>query len=94
MTSIREIFTTFGPEYLKRYATAMPTTHRKVIDAIITCRTEACGIAPSTNAIAAPNRNSSFAPVVIAIVPPANTVKPNSGCKNRSSANSQDTIFS
>lgn len=45
MTSIREIFTTFGPEYLQRYATQMPKTHRKVIDAVIACRTEACGIA-------------------------------------------------
>jgi len=45
MTSIREIFSTFGPEYLQRYATQMPKTHRKVIDAIIACRTEACGIA-------------------------------------------------
>ena len=44
-TSIREIFTTFGPEYLQRYATAMPKTHRKVIDAIVACRTEACGMA-------------------------------------------------
>lgn len=45
MTSIHEIFTTFGPEYLQRYTTKMPTTHRKVIDAIMTWRTEACGIA-------------------------------------------------
>jgi hypothetical protein len=45
MTSIHEIFTTFGPQYLQRYATAMPKTHRKVIDAIMACRTEACGIA-------------------------------------------------
>ena len=45
MTSIREIFRTFGPEYLQRYETKMPTTHRKVIDAIRTCRTEACGVA-------------------------------------------------
>lgn len=45
MTSIHEIFTTFGPEYLQRYSNAMPKTHRKVIDAIIACRTEACGIA-------------------------------------------------
>ena len=41
MTSIHEIFTTFGPEYLQRYATKMHNTHRKVIDAIMTCRTEA-----------------------------------------------------
>ena len=45
MTSIHEIFSTFGPEYLQRYATNMPKTHRKVIDAMIACRTEACGIA-------------------------------------------------
>ncbi len=45
MTSIREIFTTFGPEYLQRYGNRMPKTHRKVIDAVIACRTEACGTA-------------------------------------------------
>jgi hypothetical protein len=45
MTSIREIFSTFGPEYLQRYATTMPRGHRQVIDAMIACRTEACGIA-------------------------------------------------
>lgn len=45
MTSIHEIFTTFGPEYLQRYANRMPKTHLKVIDAMMACRTEACGIA-------------------------------------------------
>jgi len=45
MTSISEIFTTFGPEYLERYANLMPKTHRKAIDAITACRTELCGIA-------------------------------------------------
>jgi hypothetical protein len=45
MTSIHEIFTTFAPEYLQRYASSMPKTHRKVIDAITACRTEACGMA-------------------------------------------------
>jgi len=45
MTSIHEIFTTFGPEYLQRYGNRMPKTHRKVIDAVIACRTEACGTA-------------------------------------------------
>ena len=45
MTTINEIFRTFGPEYLQRYAMIMPKSHRKVIDAIITCRTEACGVA-------------------------------------------------
>ena len=45
MTSINEIFRAFGPEYLQRYANLMPKTHLKAIDAIISCRTEACGIA-------------------------------------------------
>jgi hypothetical protein len=45
MTSIREIFSTFGPEYLQRYAAAIPNSHRKVLDAIMACRTETCGIA-------------------------------------------------
>ena len=31
MTSINEIFTTFGPEYLQRYANRMPKTHLKAI---------------------------------------------------------------
>ena len=45
MTSINEIFRTFGPEYLQRYANSMPKTHLKVIDAMMACRTEACGLA-------------------------------------------------
>ena len=45
MTSINEIFRTFGPEYLQRYANLMPKTHLKVIDAMIACRTETCGLA-------------------------------------------------
>src|ERR671922_1801567 len=45
MTSIREIFSTFGPEYLQRYAAAIPNSHRKVLHAIMACRTETCGVA-------------------------------------------------
>lgn len=45
MASVNEIFRCFGPEYLQRYAQAMPKTHRKVIDAMIACRTEACVLA-------------------------------------------------
>ena len=93
MTSIHEIFTTFAPEYLQRYASSMPKTHRKVIDAITACRTEACGIA-STSAKAALSRASSFAPAAIATVLPANTIRPNSGCENRSSVNCRVTTSS
>jgi hypothetical protein len=45
MTTINEIFQTFGSEYLQRYFHLMPKAHRKVIDAITACRTEACGLA-------------------------------------------------
>jgi hypothetical protein len=37
MTTLREIFTTFAPEYLARYPN-LPTSHRKVISAIRQCR--------------------------------------------------------
>ena len=47
MTTINEIFRSFGPEYLERFSQGMPHAHRKVIDAIIACRTEACGAALS-----------------------------------------------
>ena len=45
MTTINEIFRSFGPEYLERFSQGMPNAHRKVIDAILACRTEACGVA-------------------------------------------------
>lgn len=45
MTTINEIFRTFGPEYLEHYSQGMPQGHRKVINAIIACRTAVCGIA-------------------------------------------------
>ena len=45
MTPINEIFRTFGPEYLERYSQVMPKAHRKVIEAIIACRTEVYGMA-------------------------------------------------
>jgi hypothetical protein len=43
MSSIGEIFRAFAPEYLRRFGDAMPAEHKKVIDAILTCRTEVNG---------------------------------------------------
>lgn len=37
MTTLREIFTTFAPEYLERYP-SLPTSHRQVISAIQQCQ--------------------------------------------------------
>src|SRR4029434_4523085 len=45
MNSVNDIFRSFGPEYLRHYGNRMPKTHRKVIDAMIACRTESCGLA-------------------------------------------------
>ena len=39
MGAIQDIFTTHGPAYLEQFGTDMPSVHRQVIDAIISCRT-------------------------------------------------------
>lgn len=44
MTSISEIFQTFGPDYVERFAESMPPEHRKAINAIMACRTQQAGI--------------------------------------------------
>ena len=43
MKTIKEIFQVFGPEYMSRFGDTMPGDHRKVIDAIINCRTNHYG---------------------------------------------------
>jgi len=43
MGAIAEIFREFTPEYLRRFGDDMPSGHRKVIDAILLCRTEQNG---------------------------------------------------
>ena len=43
MKTIKEIFQVFGPEYMTRFGDAMPGDHRKVIHAIINCRTDHYG---------------------------------------------------
>ena len=44
MNLINEIFRTYGPEYIESFGASMPNEHRKVIDAIMECRTQACGM--------------------------------------------------
>ena len=43
MTTIKDIFQTYAPEYIHRFGEAIPSEHRKVIDAIIKCRTDHYG---------------------------------------------------
>jgi len=45
MTTVKEIFQTYAPEYIQRFGDDMPGKHQKVIEAIINCRTEYCGAA-------------------------------------------------
>ena len=44
MSRIGEIFRAHGQEYLERFGDTMPGEHRKVIEAIVKCRTESCGM--------------------------------------------------
>jgi hypothetical protein len=41
--TINEIFRTYAHEYINLFAETMPSEHRKVINAIINCRTADCG---------------------------------------------------
>jgi len=43
MGMINEIFRTFGPEYVRLYGETMPSEHKKVIAAMIDCKTELNG---------------------------------------------------
>ena len=44
MNKIQKIFQTYGSEYIKRYGNNMPSEHRKVINAILNCRTGELGL--------------------------------------------------
>lgn len=44
MTTIKDIFSEFAPEYIERYGETMPNEHRKVIQAIIDCRSGELGV--------------------------------------------------
>lgn len=44
MGAIQDIFQQFGPEYVQRFGACIPGDHLKAIEAIIGCRTDACGM--------------------------------------------------
>lgn len=44
MATIQDIFREHGPAYLQAHGDHIPQNHRKVIEAIISCRSSACGI--------------------------------------------------
>jgi DNA-directed RNA polymerase subunit RPC12/RpoP len=43
MNKLAEIFRTYGPEYLQKHGANVPPQHRKVIEAILRCRTPESG---------------------------------------------------
>ncbi len=43
MSLIQELFRTHGPQYLARFGAAMPSVHKKVIEALMSCRSQAHG---------------------------------------------------
>jgi hypothetical protein len=45
MTTINEILRTLGPEYMDLFGDSMPHDHRKAMQAIMQCRTQASGLA-------------------------------------------------
>ena len=44
MGKLSELFRTFGPEYLATHEDDMPAAHRKALQALMACRTDACGV--------------------------------------------------
>ena len=44
MGKLSELFRTFGPEYLATHEDGMPAAHRKALQALMACRTDACGV--------------------------------------------------
>jgi hypothetical protein len=44
MTTINEIFKTYGPQYIRCFGDTMPRGHLKALNAITACRTSACGL--------------------------------------------------
>jgi hypothetical protein len=44
MGAIQDIFTRFAPQYLDQYQDRMPANHIKALEAMIACRTAACGL--------------------------------------------------
>lgn len=44
MGAIQKLFIDHGPAYLDRFGDSMPENHRKAIEAIVGCRTAACGV--------------------------------------------------
>lgn len=43
MGALQKLFATYAPDYLKDFSAAMPAVHKKVLAAMITCRTPAAG---------------------------------------------------
>lgn len=43
MTTLKQILADYAPEYIQRFADAMPVNHRKTLEAVVHCRTDFFG---------------------------------------------------
>ena len=76
--TMNEIFEEYAHEYIEHFGDLIPFEHRKVIDAIINCRTQYCG-AMIYQCEACGQTTSFIDHAAIGIVLIANTIKPISG---------------
>ena len=82
MNTIKEIFQAFGDEYMDRFGDAMPGDHRKVVNAIINCRTNHYGATISIPVKHAAKPTSSIVRVATGTAPTASIIKPGNGWIN------------
>ena len=99
MTTIKDIFCDFRPEYIQRFADRMSADHRKVINAIINCRSGHCGASIYQCSQCGKNHvvyrccgNTAKAARKRRTALIASTINPASGCKPSWIVNCPDTI--
>jgi len=99
MTTIKDIFRDYGNEYIQRFGDRMPADHRKVIDAIINCRSGHYGASIYQCTQCGKNHvvyrccgNTAKAARKRRTARIASTIKPDSGCKPSWIANCPGTI--
>jgi len=86
-TTIKDIFSQYGREYIQRFGKRMPADHRKVIDAIINCRSGHYGASIYQCTQCGKNHvvyrccgNTAEAARKRRIAPIVNTIRANIGC--------------
>ena len=99
MTTIKDIFLDYGPEYIQRFDDHMPDDHRKVIGAIVNCRSGHYGASIYQCTQCGKNHvvyrccgNTAKAARKRHTAPIASIIKADSGCKLSWTGNCPGTI--